>query len=36
MEKEKKEREKEFKKNFDMVKLKSSSWEIDVPVRKQS
>ena len=36
MEKEKKEREKEFKKNFDMVKLKSSSWEIDVPVRKKS
>ena len=34
MEKEKKEREKEFKKNFDIVKLKSSSWEIDVPVRK--
>ena len=36
MEKERKEREKEFKKNFDMVKLKSSSWEIDVPVRKKS
>ena len=36
MEKEKKAREKEFKKNFDIVKLKSSSWEIDVPVRKQS
>jgi tryptophanase len=36
MEKERKEREKEFKKNFDIVKLKSSSWEIDVPVRKQS
>ena len=36
MEKEKKEREKEFKKNFNMVKLKSSSWEIDVPVRKKS
>ena len=36
MEKEKKAREKEFKKNFDMVKLKSSSWEIDVPVRKKS
>ena len=36
MEKEKKEREKEFKKNFDIVKLKSSSWEIDVPVRKKS
>ena len=36
MEKEKKEREKEFKKNFDVVKLESSSWTIDVPVRKQS
>ena len=36
MEKEKKAREKEFKKNFDMVKLKSSSWEIDVPLRKKS
>ena len=36
MEKERKEREKEFKKNFDIVKLKSSSWEIDVPVRKRS
>ena len=36
MEKERKEREKEFKKNFDIVKLKSSSWEIDMPVRKQS
>ena len=36
MEKEKKEREKEFKKNFDMVKLKSSSWEIDVPLKKRS
>jgi len=36
MEKEKKAREKEFKKNFDIVKLKSSSWEIDVPVRKKS
>ena len=34
MEKEKKEREKEFKKNFDIVKLESSSWTIDVPVRK--
>ena len=34
MEKERKAREKEFKKNFDMVKLKSSSWEIDVPLRK--
>jgi len=35
MEKEKKAREKEFKKNFDMVKLESSSWTIDVPVRKK-
>ena len=34
MEKERKEREKEFKKNFDMVKLESPSWTIDVPVRK--
>ena len=35
MEKEKKEREKEFKKNFDVVKLESSSWTIDVQVRKK-
>ena len=35
MEKEKKEREKEFKKNFDLVKLESSSWSIEVPVRKK-
>ena len=35
MEKEKKEREKEFKKNFEMVKLESSAWTIDVPVRKK-
>ena len=35
MEKEKKEREKEFKKNFEMVKLESSSWSIEVPVRKK-
>ena len=35
MEKEKKAREKEFKKNFDLVKLESSSWTIDVPVRKK-
>ena len=34
MEKEKKEREKEFKKNFEMVELKSSSWTIEVPRRK--
>jgi len=35
MEKEKKAREKEFKKNFEMVKLESPSWTIDVPVRKK-
>ncbi len=35
MEKEKKEREKEFKKNFDMVKLDGGSWTIEVPVRKK-
>ena len=35
MEKEKKEREKEFKKNFDMVDLVSPSWTIQVPVRKK-
>ena len=35
MEKEKKAREKEFKKNFDLVKLESSSWTLDVPVRKK-
>ena len=35
MEKERKEREKEFKKNFDMVKLESPSWTIEVPVRKR-
>ena len=35
MEKERKEREKEFKKNFDMVKLESPSWTIEVPVRKK-
>jgi len=34
MEKEKKEREKEFKKNFEMVDLVSSSWTIQVPRRK--
>ena len=34
LEKEQKEREKEFKKNFEVVKLESSSWTIDVPVRK--
>ena len=35
MEKERKAREKEFKKNFDMFKLESSSWTIDVPIRKK-
>ncbi len=35
MEKEKKEREKEFKKNFDMVKLDGGSWTIEVPLRKK-
>ena len=34
MEKEKKAREKEFKKNFDLVKLESPSWTIEVPMRK--
>ncbi len=34
MEKERKEREKEFEKNFDLVKLESSSWTIEVPLRK--
>ena len=36
MEKEKKEREKEFKKNFDLVKLESSAWTIEVPLRKKN
>ena len=35
MEKERKEREKEFKKNFEMVKLESTSWTLDVPMRKK-
>ena len=35
MEKERKEREKEFKKNFEMVDLVSPSWTIQVPVRKK-
>ena len=34
MEKEKKAREKEFKKNFEMVDLVSPSWTIQVPRRK--
>ena len=35
IEQERKEREKEFKKNFDMVKLESPSWTIQVPRRKK-
>ena len=35
MEKEKKAREKEFKKNFEMVELDGGSWKIDVPRRKK-
>ena len=35
MEKERKAREKEFKKNFDMVTLDGGCWKIDVPVRKR-
>ena len=35
MEKERKEREKEFKKNFDMVELDGVCWKIQVPVRKK-
>jgi len=34
LEKEKKAREKEFKKNFEMVELDGGSWKIDVPMRK--
>ena len=34
-EKERKAREKEFKKNFEMVDLVSSSWTIQVPKRKK-
>ena len=33
-EKERKERDKEFKKSFDMVELDGGSWKIDVPRRK--
>ena len=36
MEKERKEREKEFKKNFDLVDLEGGSWTIQVPVRKKN
>ena len=35
MEKENKAREKEFKKNFEMVKLEGGSWTLDVPMRKR-
>ena len=35
MEKERKEKEKEFKKNFNLVKLESPSWTLDIPVRKK-
>tara|TARA_A200000159_G_scaffold152193_1_gene162923 strand:+ start:150 stop:551 length:402 start_codon:yes stop_codon:yes gene_type:complete len=35
MEKERKEREKEFKKNFDLVELDGGSWKLQVPVRKK-
>ena len=35
MEKEKKAREKEFKKNFDLVELDGGSWKLEVPVRKK-
>ena len=35
MEKERKAREKEFKKNFDIVTLDGGCWKIDVPVRKK-
>ena len=35
MEKERKAREKEFKKNFDMVTLDGGCWKIDVPLRKK-
>ncbi len=35
LEKEAKQRKKYFEDNFDMIKLESSSWTIDVPVRKK-
>ena len=34
MEKEQKEREKEFKKNFEMIILDGGSWKIEVPKRR--
>ena len=36
MEKERKAREKEFKKNFDLVELDGGSWKLQVPVRKKT
>ena len=35
MEKERKEREKEFKKNFDLVELDGGSWKLQVPLMKK-
>ena len=35
MENERKEREKEFKKNFEMIVLSSAAWTIEVPMRKK-
>ena len=35
MEKERKEKEKEFKKNFEMIVLSSAAWTIEVPMRKR-
>ena len=35
MEKERKEKEKEFKKNFELVDLVSPAWTLQVPVRKK-
>ena len=35
VEKERKAREKEFKKNFDLVELDGGSWKLEVPVRKK-
>ena len=35
MEKERKEKEKEFKKNFELIDLVSPAWTLQVPVRKK-
>ena len=35
MENERKERETEFKKNFEMIVLSSAAWTIEVPMRKK-